>query len=1162
MADPGRTAEQLLAHADWLRGLARRLAGDADVADDLVQETWIASLHRSPDTERPLRPWLAKVLRNALKMRARGEGRRVAREQVALIDNDDIPTPDTLVARAEAQRTLVDLVLRLDDPYRTVVLLHYSEGIPLAQIAREQGVPAGTVRWRLKVALDQLRRWLDEPDGRGRWAVAVLAIPKGLTVAHRISKVTAIAIALVALLLGVGGWYAWHRHGDHDPGRGTGEAVAGGSASRSSLGASNTSGTSGDRDGAMPAWLAQQDIAPRRIAGRVTYRGAPVAGATVELASLASESGAVRPPRIVTDARGAFDFGPWPAMTFSVRASAPHRASATLEVDLRVPGARPAPDHLELSLGACNSAIYGTVRDASGGPIAGARVAELPRGPQTVPGGPGVVSDDRGAYELCVAPMWPYWVAAGVSADGYGSLTVNILAPGRVHANLLLVPEAVIVGRVVRAGTGEPVVNASVYVPVAGPRDRPSSWRGAFSDADGRFRIDRVAPGRHVVFARATGLTPSRGVAVVVEAGHTTPDLVLALEAGSTIHGMVVDDGRPIEAARVTITGDTNEVAVVRSAVSQSDGSFVLDEVPQGTIRFAAPPYDVVSPKTFLVSQPVHEGVVLEVQARGAIAGIVVRDGAPVAGAAISPHGPGDHQLAPVATGRDGRFVIPGVQPGAWTLGAEADGAFGGPEGPVTVRRGETSEVTIDLAYAASISGRVVDQHGAPVGGVSVQFLNTTRDDAGVAVTADDGSFRAGSMTGGGDYRPIVRPLLRSRTVFRPASGTAFAPITLAGPHSQLTNVVLAVQFERLAIAGTVVDATGAPVPDAQVIAVPDGDRAASFFGRVEDNGATSTVDGSFAIDRLPAGSYAVRARTPAGTEATVPGVPAGRSDLRIVLAPPSAIEGTLVGFDAPPKVYALLGATSANAPIAAMVTTSSFAIRGLSPGHYLVTATTAATAASAAVDVAAGNTAHVTLTSRGTGAVTGHVHDLRSGAPVEGMNCFAIAQPPGATVSSLVWASVNSAAVARTDGQGAFAIAAAPAGDVAVWCNGLNWQYSTGLRPVVVPAGKSIDVEVPVMSWDLSHGRPMSSLGAGFADAIDAARLIGVKPGGPASTAGLTDGDVVTTVDGLDVTSLSSDGVDVAIINRSPGTRVPITVVRAGKSITATVVLGELDAP
>jgi len=52
------TTEQLLADAAWLKRLAFPLAGDADDADDLAQESWIAVRPRRPEAERSLRPWL------------------------------------------------------------------------------------------------------------------------------------------------------------------------------------------------------------------------------------------------------------------------------------------------------------------------------------------------------------------------------------------------------------------------------------------------------------------------------------------------------------------------------------------------------------------------------------------------------------------------------------------------------------------------------------------------------------------------------------------------------------------------------------------------------------------------------------------------------------------------------------------------------------------------------------------------------------------------------------------------------------------------------------------------------------------------------------------------------------------------------------------------
>ena len=47
-------------------------------------------------------------------------------------------------------------LLRLDEPYRTVILLRFYEGLSSAEISRREGIPAGTIRWRLKQGLKEL----------------------------------------------------------------------------------------------------------------------------------------------------------------------------------------------------------------------------------------------------------------------------------------------------------------------------------------------------------------------------------------------------------------------------------------------------------------------------------------------------------------------------------------------------------------------------------------------------------------------------------------------------------------------------------------------------------------------------------------------------------------------------------------------------------------------------------------------------------------------------------------------------------------------------------------------------------------------------------------------------------------------------------------------
>ena len=70
------------------------------------------------------------------------------------------------------------------------------------------------------------------------------------------------------------------------------------------------------------------------------------------------------------------------------------------------------------------------------------------------------------------------------------------------------------------------------------------------------------------------------------------------------------------------------------NAMSQYDGSFVLANVPRGELRFAARPYDVVSPKTLQVTEARHD-VTLEVESLGTIVGTVVREKQLVPGALL-----------------------------------------------------------------------------------------------------------------------------------------------------------------------------------------------------------------------------------------------------------------------------------------------------------------------------------------------------------------------------------------------------------------------------------------------------------------------------------------------------------------------------------------------
>lgn len=166
--------EPLLAHAGYLRALARRLARDDAEADDLVQDTWTAAAAEPASVVRDPRAWLAGVLRNLARQKRRGEGRREIRERAgARVDGSE--STESVVARVEIFRELAHEVVTLDEPYRSTLIQIYFQGLDAETIARRAGEPAATVRSRHKRALDKLRERLDERrGGRDAWKSALL----------------------------------------------------------------------------------------------------------------------------------------------------------------------------------------------------------------------------------------------------------------------------------------------------------------------------------------------------------------------------------------------------------------------------------------------------------------------------------------------------------------------------------------------------------------------------------------------------------------------------------------------------------------------------------------------------------------------------------------------------------------------------------------------------------------------------------------------------------------------------------------------------------------------------------------------------------------------------------------------------------------------------
>jgi RNA polymerase sigma-70 factor, ECF subfamily len=139
-----------------LRRYARALTHDADVADDLVQDTLVRALrsqHLFNGGE--LRSWLYTILTNLNRNRLRSLARRPPLMEIGDNDAPDAAGPDA--GGRDIERALAGLV----DEQRTALLLVVLEGLSYREVAEVQGVPIGTVMSRVARARLQIKAYLD-----------------------------------------------------------------------------------------------------------------------------------------------------------------------------------------------------------------------------------------------------------------------------------------------------------------------------------------------------------------------------------------------------------------------------------------------------------------------------------------------------------------------------------------------------------------------------------------------------------------------------------------------------------------------------------------------------------------------------------------------------------------------------------------------------------------------------------------------------------------------------------------------------------------------------------------------------------------------------------------------------------------------------------------
>lgn len=181
-------------HVDGIHAVALRLTNDRQLAEEVVQETFLALWNRAElydPAVASLATWLRTIARNRTVDRLRAAGRRpplvalpglgdegesnAGFERLkpdAVVLGGAVPDagPEAAAEAAEVRAAVAAALATMPEVERTVIILAYREGLTQSEIAERLDWPLGTVKTRTRRALAHLRYALeagDQPVGTG-----------------------------------------------------------------------------------------------------------------------------------------------------------------------------------------------------------------------------------------------------------------------------------------------------------------------------------------------------------------------------------------------------------------------------------------------------------------------------------------------------------------------------------------------------------------------------------------------------------------------------------------------------------------------------------------------------------------------------------------------------------------------------------------------------------------------------------------------------------------------------------------------------------------------------------------------------------------------------------------------------------------------------------
>lgn len=456
------------------------------------------------------------------------------------------------------------------------------------------------------------------------------------------------------------------------------------------------------------------------------------------------------------------------------------------------------------------------------------------------------------------------------------------------------------------------------------------------TEDDGGFSFDKLV-GRNYSLSATRGELIGGPVRYKLTA-HSDPIVIRLAEAAAVLVTVLDEARHPIRDAEVKV--DSYGAVAERTARTTDKGTARLVPIHPGwvDVEASAPGYAPNSGFTTVGSAGATGEVTITLHKGYAVSGRVVDEaGRPIAKVQVTATEGllgGARDTGDATTDDKGAFAIAAVASGSHTLLATDREHAPARSTPITVGERPVTGVEIVMREGGVLSGTVVDAAHKPVpfatvrvAGASQQVWQTT---ARQATSDQKGAFE-------------LRGLARAKLQIRAESETAASAMVDADLSNKPTHDPIELVLDVTGtIAGTVVDDTGAPVPEVQVNAFPDilGGASTSGLALAGLSSATTGGGGEFVIRGLPDGSYRIWAARQSGGfgEWGQQGTAAktGDKDVRITLAAAGSLVGklALAGSSAPPRLATVAVGVQMPTP----ANDGAFQIKDISPGTYDVT--------------------------------------------------------------------------------------------------------------------------------------------------------------------------------------------------------------------------------